>query len=362
MSTANLAPTSESEIAELVTSGTDRVHIAGGQSRLLATEKKIISTSALNGIVEYEPGALTMVAKAGTPLSAINEALQKENQQLAFEPPQFKHILMLSGSSTIGGVFATNASGSRRIQVGAARDHLLGVRFVDGLGRIIKNGGRVMKNVTGYDLVKLMAGSWGTLGLITEVSFKVLPIAETQLTLKINLCDARILTTAINTPYDISGTFYDVGSRAAYIRVEGFDKSVKYRAEQLLSEFSDFDIDILEMEKSKNFWKSVNNLDFLKKITGDLWRISVKPTDGVEIIEILDPKVGFLDWCGGLVWIRVDKGCDVRRVIQKIAGHAMCLLGDFDQFHPSSAMEANLSRSIRKKFDPKMLFNQEILN
>jgi glycolate oxidase FAD binding subunit len=362
MSTANLAPTSESEVAELVTSGTDRVHIAGGQSRLLATEKKIISTSALNGIVEYEPGALTMVAKAGTPLSAINAALQKENQQLAFEPPQFKHILMLSGSSTIGGVFATNASGSRRIQVGAARDHLLGVRFVDGLGRIIKNGGRVMKNVTGYDLVKLMAGSWGTLGLITEVSFKVLPIAETQLTLKINLCDARILTTAINTPYDISGTFYDVGLRAAYIRVEGFDKSVKYRAEQLLSEFSDFDIDILEMEKSKNFWKSVNNLDFLKKITGDLWRISVKPTDGVEIIEILDPKVGFLDWCGGLVWIRVDEGCDVRREIQKIAGHAMCLLGNFDQFHPSSTIEANLSHSIRKKFDPKMLFNQEILN
>jgi glycolate oxidase FAD binding subunit len=362
MSTANLAPTSESEVAELVTSGTDRVHIAGGQSRLLATEKKIISTSALNGIVEYEPGALTMVAKAGTPLSAINAALQKENQQLAFEPPQFKHILMLSGSSTIGGVFATNASGSRRIQVGAARDHLLGVRFVDGLGRIIKNGGRVMKNVTGYDLVKLMAGSWGTLGLITEVSFKVLPIAETQLTLKINLCDARILTTAINTPYDISGTFYDVGLRAAYIRVEGFDKSVKYRAEQLLSEFSDFDIDILEMEKSKNFWKSVNNLDFLKKITGDLWRISVKPTDGVEIIEILDPKVGFLEWCGGLVWIRVDEGCDVRREIQKIAGHAMCLLGNFDQFHPSSTIEANLSHSIRKKFDPKMLFNQEILN
>ena len=362
MSTANLAPTSESEVAELVTSVTDRVHIAGGQSRLLATEKKIISTSALNGIVEYEPGALTMVAKAGTPLSAINEALQKENQQLAFEPPQFKHILMLSGSSTIGGVFATNASGSRRIQVGAARDHLLGVRFVDGLGRIIKNGGRVMKNVTGYDLVKLMAGSWGTLGLITEVSFKVLPIAETQLTLKINLCDARILTTAINTPYDISGSFYDVGSRTAYIRVEGFDKSVKYRAEQLLSEFSDFDIDILEMEKSKNFWKSVNNLDFLKKITGDLWRISVKPTDGAEIIEILDPKVGFLDWCGGLVWIRVDEGCDVRREIQKIAGHAMCLLGNFDQFHPSSTIEANLSHSIRKKFDPKMLFNQEILN
>ena len=219
-----------------------------------------------------------------------------------------------------------------------------------------------MKNVTGYDLVKLLAGSWGTLGLITEVSFKVLPIAETQLTLKLNLCDARILTTAINTPYDISGTFYDVGLRSAYIRVEGFDESVKYRVQQLLAEFSDFEIDILNMEQSKKFWKNVNNLDFLKNITGDLWRISVKPTDGIKIIEILDPKVGFLDWCGGLVWIRIDEGCDVRGKIQKLAGHAMCLLGDFDQFHPSSVIEKKLSASIRNKFDPKMLLNQEILN
>ena len=237
MKAVTLAPGSESDVREVLLSETEPLHIAGGQSRLEATEKKIISTAQLNGIVEYEPGALTMVAKAGTPLSVIKDTLKKENQQLAFEPPEMKHLLRLTGNSTIGGVFATNASGSRRIQVGAARDHLLGVRFVDGLGRILKNGGRVMKNVTGYDLVKLMAGSWGTLGVITEVSFKVLPIAETQSTLKINSCDANILTKAINTPYDISGTFYDVGSGVAYIRVEGFFKSVKYRVDRLLRVF-----------------------------------------------------------------------------------------------------------------------------
>ena len=362
MTAVTLAPGSESDIREVLLSETEPLHIAGGQSRLEATEKKIISTAQLNGIVEYEPGALTMVAKAGTPLSVIKDTLKKENQQLAFEPPEMKHLLRLTGNSTIGGVFATNASGSRRIQVGAARDHLLGVRFVDGLGRILKNGGRVMKNVTGYDLVKLMAGSWGTLGVITEVSFKVLPIAETQSTLKINSCDANILTKAINTPYDISGTFYDVGSGVAYIRVEGFFKSVKYRVDRLLREFSDFEVDILEMEESKKFWQNVNDLEFLKPNKGDLWRVSVKPTDGSKIVKILDPKIGFLDWCGGLVWIGVDQGFDVRAKIQKVAGHAMCLLGDFEQFHPSSTVEKTLSKSIRNKFDPKMLFNQEIFN
>ena len=362
MNAVTLSPASESDVREVLLSETEPLHIAGGQSRLVATEKKNISTSQLNGIVDYEPGALTMVAKAGTPLSVIKDTLQKENQQLAFEPPEMKHILRLPGNSTIGGVFATNASGSRRIQVGAARDHLLGVRFVDGLGRILKNGGRVMKNVTGYDLVKLMAGSWGTLGVITEVSFKVLPIAETQSTLKINSCKASILTEAINTPYDISGTFYDVESELAYIRIEGFDKSVKYRVEQLLREFSDFEVDILEMEESKKFWQNVNELDFLKEIKGDLWRVSVRPTDGSKIIEMLDPKIGFLDWCGGLVWLRVDEGLNVREKMQKVEGHAMCLLGGFEQFHPSSTLEKTLSKSIRNKFDPKMLFNQEILN
>ena len=142
MTAVTLAPGSESDIREVLLCETDPLHIAGGQSRLEATEKKIISTAQLNGIVEYEPGALTMVAKAGTPLSVIKDTLKKENQQLAFEPPEMKHLLRLTGNSTIGGVFATNASGSRRIQVGAARDHLLGVRFVDGLGRILKKIGR----------------------------------------------------------------------------------------------------------------------------------------------------------------------------------------------------------------------------
>ncbi|NCV48444.1 MAG: FAD-binding protein [Rhodobacterales bacterium] len=324
MSTTSLMPSSESDIRDLLISETEGLHIAGGQSRLRATEEKVISTCALTGIVEYEPGALTMVAKAGTPLSIINETLQKENQQLAFEPPEYKHILNLLGHSTIGGVFATNASGSRRIQVGAARDHLLGVRFIDGLGRVVKNGGRVMKNVTGYDLVKLMAGSWGTLGIITEVSFKVLPIAETQVTLQI-------------------------ASREASMQ-------------QLLKEFSDFEIDIFDAEESKKFWSDVNNLAFFENMQGDLWRISVRPTDGIQIIKKLDPKASYLDWSGGLVWLRVEEGFNVREKMQKMSGHAMCLSGSFNQFHPISTIEKTMSTSIRKKFDPKMLFNQQVLN
>ena len=166
----------------------------------------------------------------------------------------------------------------------------------------------------------------------------------------------------MNTPYDVSGTFYDVSSGFAYIRIEGFDKSVKYRMQQLLKEFSDFEIDIFDAEESKKFWSDVNNLAFLKNMQGDLWRISVRPTDGIQIIKKLDPKASYLDWSGGLVWLRVEEGFNVREKMQKMSGHAMCLSGSFNQFHPISTIEKTMSTSIRKKFDPKMLFNQQVLN
>ncbi|MGB1752480.1 MAG: FAD-binding protein, partial [Paracoccaceae bacterium] len=164
------------------------------------------------------PGALTMVARAGTPLSEIKSVLAAEGQQLAFEPTDYKSVLNRSGTSTIGGVFATNSSGARRIQCGGARDFLLGVRFVDGQGMLIKNGGRVMKNVTGYDLVKLMAGSWGTLGVMSEVSFKVLPAPEKTASLLLETLNHKVavaaMAAALGSPYDVSGAAYLPGSGA----------------------------------------------------------------------------------------------------------------------------------------------------
>ena len=172
-----MTPETEAELAAIITGAEGPLRIEGGGTRPIggASNGARLSTSAMTGVELYEPGALTLVVRAGTPLDEVEATLAAEGQRLAFEPMDHRGLLGTSGTPTIGGVVAANVSGPRRIQAGACRDFLLGVRFVDGQGRIIRNGGRVMKNVTGYDLVRLMAGSYGTLGVLTEVALKVLP-------------------------------------------------------------------------------------------------------------------------------------------------------------------------------------------
>ena len=183
---APLFPQDEAELSAAIIDAAGPLQILGGGTRTIGriSEGQKLSTAQLKGIVLYEPGALTLVAKTGTSIADIVTALAAENQKLAFEPMDHRIMLGTEGTPTLGGVMAANVSGPRRIQVGAARDFALGVSFVDGSGRFLKNGGRVMKNVTGYDLVKLMAGSWGTLGVLSEVALKVLPVSETQATWK----------------------------------------------------------------------------------------------------------------------------------------------------------------------------------
>ncbi len=202
-----------------------------------------LDVSGLTGITLYEPGALTLVARAGTPLAEIEEALAAEGQRLPFEPGDWRGLLGTKGEPTIGGVVAANVSGPRRVQAGACRDSLIGVRFVDGTGAVVSNGGRVMKNVTGYDLVKLMAGSWGTLGVLTEVSFKVLPRAGAAATLIVAAADAgaavAAMTSALTSPFDVSGAAWLPGT-GVLIRVEGFAGSVAYRSGELAKRLAAF--------------------------------------------------------------------------------------------------------------------------
>jgi len=243
-----ITPTTEAELANAIREAENPLRIVGGGTRQkLGNDVQSddqISTASLTGITLLEPEALTLVVRAGTPLSDVQAALDAEGQQLPFEPMDHRSLLGSVGETTIGGVVACNISGSRRISAGACRDSLIGVRFVDGSGTIIKNGGRVMKNVTGYDLVKLMAGSYGTLGVMTELSFKLLPKPDHSATIILHGLDEvggiAALSKALGSPNDVTGAVYVDGQ--ALIRIEGFEKSVAYRVEALKKLFSSSEI------------------------------------------------------------------------------------------------------------------------
>ena len=357
----------EQDLAGFVQEHVDPVFITGGQTRGVDLEYDRVDMTGLSGIVDYEPGALTMVAKAGTTLQNIEEVLKAEGQQLAFEPTILNTALGTSGASTIGGVFATNASGPRRIQAGAARDFLLGVRYVDGHGNVIKNGGRVMKNVTGYDIVKLMAGSWGTLGLLSEVSFKVLPMPAAQATLVISGINADIavdvMTASLNTAFDVTGVAYDIAAQCAYVRLEGFEQSVKYRTKSLMDTLAvDREIAVLENDDSAAAWSNIRMLSAISNQCGDLWKISVRPTDGPQIVQKLGLASGIMDWSGGLIWAKFDAGKTVRDILGDIPGHAINLSAKTGlKFSNTNPALTHLQSAIREKFDPKGIFNPGLM-
>lgn len=349
--------------------------IEGGGTRPVGNpvEGEPLCTAGLRGIVDYEPGALTLVARAGTPVAEIETLLAAEGQRLAFEPMDHRGVLGTNGTPTIGGVVAANVSGPRRIQAGACRDFLLGVRFVDGRGRILKNGGRVMKNVTGYDLVKLMAGSRGTLGVLTEVSFKVLPVPESMASVIIHgqRTDAEAVTAmtrALSSPYEVSGAWHT--SDTTCLRLEGFANSVAYRSEkltELLREFGEITVET-DRDKVEARWRAVRDVDaeFARR-ANDLWRISTKPTDAPGLVARL-PAVGYaLDWGGGLIWASVEPGTDLRELIEPYQGHSTLMRASeetraqISPFEPEAPAIERISRSLRSHFDPRGILNPGLM-
>ncbi|WP_415401141.1 glycolate oxidase subunit GlcE [Tateyamaria sp. SN3-11] len=361
----------EDAVAEAVASAQGPLVVRAGGTRSVGRPVvgETLDVSGLSGVTLYEPGALTIVAQAGTPLAEIEATLAAENQRLAFEPYDLTGLLGTSGQSTIGGVIATNASGPRRIQAGAARDFALGVRFVDGAGNVIKNGGRVMKNVTGYDLVKLMCGSWGTLGVLTEVSLKVLPSVEAVTTLVIEgLTPAQAvaaMSAALGSPYEVSGAAWIDG--AVWLRLEGFSSSVDYRANALQ--------DLLrshgEMTRSDSVdWTRVRDAVPLHGADA-VWRVSVKPGDGPAVIAALpDGCDAMMDWGGGLIWVGQSGGdaAATHTTLQSaIAGHATLMKGPealraaVPVFQPEAPGVAALSTALRARFDPRGILNPGLM-
>ncbi|QPH56230.1 glycolate oxidase subunit GlcE [Pontivivens ytuae] len=369
-----MRPTSEAELADAVreaaSSGT-KLEIRGGGTRPIGDPVQAdatLETGSLTGISLYEPGALTVVAQAGTALSEIEAALAAEGQMLPFEPPRLNSLLGTTGESTIGGVVATAASGPRRIKVGACRDSLIGVRFVDGRGDAIKNGGRVMKNVTGYDLVKLMAGSHGTLGVLTEVSFKVLPRPQSTAVLLfegLSDSDAAIcMAEAMGSPFDVSGAAHlPIGLDEApvtMIRLEGLTESVTYRAGALAKALRAHGTPRIETdpERTAAGWRHVRDAEPFAGKDGDVWRVSVKPSDGPQVADAAKALAHFYDWQGGLVWLLTEPGTDLRARLTGIPGHATLIRGAGQPaFHPEPAPLAKIAAELRAQFDPHAILN-----
>ncbi|WP_270725684.1 glycolate oxidase subunit GlcE [Shimia sp. Alg240-R146] len=367
-----MTPEHETEVADMIVGATGALRIQGGGTRDIGAlvEGDVLRTSGLSGVTLYEPGALTLVAQAGTPLQDVAATLAAEGQRLAFEPMDHRALLGTSGNSTIGGVVAANVSGPRRIQVGACRDSLLGVRFVDGAGRVLKNGGRVMKNVTGYDLVKLMAGSWGTLGVMTEVSLKVQAVPETEATLVAEGLTAEravgALSAALGSPFDVSGAAFVSEDGKAFVRLEGLDSSVRYRATQLQSGACQ-GWSVVEGDKSAALWRDVRDLTALTGGDSTIWRLSVKPTDAPAVLQKLGNPNAVCDWGGGLIWVDVPDELDLRAAVLEVSGHATMVKASeamrkhVPVFHPEPAPLAALSRDLRAKFDPRGILNPGLM-
>lgn len=367
---ALLAPASEVELAEIVAERF-REHVPlsihGGATRIETgpTRGERLDMSRLAGIVTYAPEEMTLIARAGTPLDEIEALLAAEGQALAFEPADMRAVLGRNGRSTIGGVVAANASGPRRLQAGSCRDHLLGVRFVDGQGRILKNGGRVMKNVTGLDLVKLQAGAHGTLGLLTEVVLKTLPHLPDRATLALHGVTAaqavRLFSAALATPYEVSGAAFHAGT--AWLRIEGLGPQLAYRRDRLTALLKPHEVEVLDAPATVDLWRGLRDLAVFAGSDAPLWRVLVKPTDAPRVAQALEALGGsvMLDWGGGLVWY---SGPGTAAQVRAIARHATLirrggLTGP--AFPPEAPAVVRLSAGLRHAFDPAGILNPGLM-
>ena len=391
-----LIPHTETDAAYVIRNAAaqgTRLSLCGGNSRVgfgnPVEGAEAMSSRGLSGIVDYEPAEMVMTARAGTPLAEIEAALAANRQMMAFEPMDHRGIMGTSGEPTIGGVFAANVSGPRRFVAGAARDSLLGIRFVNGQGQVIRAGGRVMKNVTGLDLVKLLAGSHGTLGFLTEVTFRVLPVPQSIETIVISGLDdaaaARAMASALALPVEVSGAAHlpqtvkgrFVGGalpegEATVLRLEGLAASVAVRAEKLAAVMKAFGpVSRLGQDKSVTLWREIRDVHpYADDTQKPLWRVSVAPSIGHQLVAALRLEAGvdaFYDWQGGLIWMRMEADPEaelLRRYIKALGGGHATLMRASEQvravtpaFEPQPDAVAALSARVKQKLDPAGIFS-----
>ncbi len=378
-------------VADAAAAGTPLELVGRGTKRGLGRPVQAAATldlSGLTGVTLYEPDELVMTARAGTPLAEIERMLAEKTQRLAFEPMDMGPLYGgAEGGGSIGGVFAANLAGPGRLRHGAARDHLLGFKAVNGEGEIFKSGGRVVKNVTGYDLSKLICGSYGTLAAMTEVTFKVMPAPEkTRTVLIFGLADARAveaMSAALGSPHEVvaaahlpaaiarrSSVAYvaNAGAGVTAVRVEGPAPSAEHRCKALRAELAGFGAtEELHGMNSAKLWHEIRDV---RPFIGDarpLWRLSVAPTQGPEAVARIARSTGaewFYDWGGGLVWLAVPPAIDATAIRNALGGgHATLIRAEaglraaVPVFHPQPAALAALAKRVKESFDPKGILN-----
>ena len=359
---------------------------------------KKLSLSKLAGIVEYLPHELYIKVKANTSLELVERELEKNNQELAFEPIDFGFIQSgKSNKGTIAGYLACNYAGSRRFKVGSVRDHVLGFRGVNGKGDIIKSGGTVVKNVTGYDLSKLIAGSFGTLVALTEITLKVLPKKKLSGTITIHTEDKRLINELFekisSSSSEVSGAvfipeepkdenydhnkeivfkFNDLQSKGSFLalRIEGDKISIDEKIKALTNELEldNLNSTILDVHQSTPFWKKINNLELFKATKNNLLRVVIPPSKGNKLMQYLGNKYKYyIDWCGSLYWIEVqakknNKIGEIKKLIKELEGYLTIIKtsNEFDYEETIFTVDdirLLVSEKIKKSFDPKRIFN-----
>ena len=359
---------------------------------------KKLSLSRLSGIIEYLPKELYIKVKANTPVEVIEKELEKNNQELAFEPIDFGFIENgKSNKGTIAGCLSCNFAGSRRFKVGSVRDHILGFRGVNGKGDIIKSGGTVVKNVTGYDLSKLISGSFGTLVALSEITLKVLPKKKSSNTIAIYTENKKLVNELFDkissSSSEVSGAVYvpeepkddsynqnkemifkfnDLKSQGSFLalRIEGDKLSIEERIKVLTKELElkNFNTSILDVHQSVPFWKKINNLELFGNTKNNLLRAVIPPSKGNEFIQKIGNKLKYyIDWCGSLYWIEVhskknSKITEIKKLIIDLGGYLTIVKksNDFDYEETTFTIDETrllISEKIKKSFDPKRIFN-----
>jgi len=375
--------------------------IGHGSKRLIGqpmATNAVLDLSALNAVKSYEPNELIITVEAGAPLADVKSLIDSKNQQFAFEPVDTAPLLGAPTGGTIGGMIASGLAGPRRIQAGSGRDHLLGAHAVSGFGDSFKTGGKVVKNVTGYDVCKLLAGSWGTLAVMTELTLKVMPRPESERTVVLrgldDLTANKAMTAALGSPFDVSGAAHvpksafrsatgalgQLGSpqnAVTLLRLEGITASAAHRAAALARALTPFGTaEMVEDGTSAAIWASVRDVEpfAVKGALGawPVWRIVCPPAAGGALGERLARETGgdvIYDWGGGLIWAALPPKPDAQAILVRtradaVGGHAMLLRAseevrhNVDVFHSPKSGVAALSERVRKSFDPKGILNR----